>query len=92
METFVGGVLALIAGLGTIATVSMLLEGRPTHPVRLSPMQGLFLSLGLGVISVGFLWAGLSLMFGWRRTWRTQVLPVATLLLTAALLAFMTVR
>jgi hypothetical protein len=91
LETFVGGGLALAAGLGTLMTVSMLFEGRTAHG-RLSPLQGLFLSLGLGAVGIGFLWAGLSLMFGWRTTWRSQALPVATLLLSLVYLALAAIR
>ena len=80
-ETVAGGLVALVAGIGTFATGSMILEGRATHAGRLSPVQGLSISLGLVSIGVAFLWAGLSLTLGCRTTWRTQAVPVATVLL-----------
>ncbi len=80
VETFAGGVTALVAGFCTYVTISMLRGGRVAHPGQLTPLEGLGLSLGLGAMGASFLWAGLSLMFGWQTTWRTQAVPVVTLL------------
>lgn len=84
VEAAVGGLIALVAGLGIVATGSIILDGRDAHHGRLSPLQGLWISVGLVPIALAFLWAGLSLAFGWRTTWRTQVVPVATLLLAVS--------
>ena len=92
LETVAGGVLALVALLGVFATGSMLLERTGHHHGRLSPMEGLFISIGLGAMGVGFLWAGFSLMFGWKTTWRSQALPAATLILVVLYRLFMLVR
>lgn len=93
IEACVGGVLALMAIVGTFATTSILVEKSPSHHHgRLSAMQGLVTSLGIGLLSLGFLWAGLSLMFGWQTTWRSQLVPVASLILIASYVAFASLR
>jgi hypothetical protein len=85
IETFAGAILGLSALLGAFTITSLLIEGRQTHPPHLTLVEGLYLSLGLGVAGGCLLWAGLSLMLGWQTAWRTQVIHALTLVGIATL-------
>ena len=93
LEACAGAVLALMATFGTIVTTSILFEGSLRHHhYRQSAVHSLLMSLGLGALGIGFLWSGVSLMFGWKTTWRSQAVPVATLLVVVIYVAFARVR
>lgn len=85
-EIAAGALIGLVAGLGMFMTGSMILEGRAHQSGRLSPLQGLLLSVGLMPIGLAFLLAGFSLVFGWRVTWRMQAVPVAAAFLAVCYL------